>query len=33
MRRLEESARLILRAESGRALVLTGKGMVAEVVP
>ena len=33
VRRLKESARLILRAGSGRAVVLTGKGMVAEVVP
>ena len=33
VQRLEQSARLILRAGSGRALVLTGKGMVAEVVP
>lgn len=32
-RRLPEPARLILRAERGRALVLTGAGMVAEVQP
>jgi len=32
-RRLDESARLILRAGSGRAVLLTGKGLVAEVVP
>jgi hypothetical protein len=31
--RLAESARLILRAEPGRALLLTGGGMVVEVVP
>lgn len=31
--RLAESARLILRAEPGRALLLTGAGMVAEVIP
>lgn len=31
--RLAESARLILRAAHGRALLLTGAGMVAEVVP
>ena len=30
---LAESARLILRAESGRALLLTGAGMVAEATP
>jgi hypothetical protein len=33
MRSLSEPVRLILRATSGRALVLTGAGMVAEVVP
>jgi hypothetical protein len=32
-RMLPESARLILRATAGRALLLTGGGMVAEVVP
>ena len=32
-RLLPEPARLILRAERGRALVLTGTGMVAEVQP
>jgi len=32
-RHLEESARLILRADAGRAVLVTGKGMVAEVVP
>jgi hypothetical protein len=31
--RLSEPVRLILRAESGRALVLTGAGMVAEAIP
>jgi hypothetical protein len=31
--RLAESARLILRAEPGRALLLTGAGMVVEVIP
>jgi hypothetical protein len=33
VRRLGEPARLILRAEPGRALLLTGAGMVAEVIP
>ena len=33
VQRLEDSARLILRAGPGRAVVLTGNGMVAEVVP
>jgi hypothetical protein len=33
LRRLAESARLILRAGVGRAVLLTGAGMVAEVVP
>ena len=33
VQRLKESARLILRAGSGRAVLLTGGGMVAEVVP
>jgi hypothetical protein len=33
VRRLGEPVRLILRAEPGRALLLTGAGMVAEVVP
>jgi hypothetical protein len=33
VRRLSEPARLILRAGSGRALLLTGNGMVAEVLP
>ena len=33
LRLLPEPARLILRAERGRALVLTGSGMVAEVEP
>ena len=33
VQRLKESARLILRAGSGRAAPLTGGGMVAEVVP
>jgi hypothetical protein len=33
LQRLAESARLILRAQSGRAVLLTGTGMVAEVVP
>lgn len=33
LHRLAESARLILRAEPGRALLLTGAGMVAEVMP
>jgi hypothetical protein len=33
LQRLAESARLILHAERGRALVLTGAGMVAEVIP
>ena len=33
LHRLAESARLILRAEPGRALLLTGAGMVAEVHP
>jgi len=33
VQRLSESARLILRAGSGRALLLTGAGMVAEVTP
>ncbi len=33
VRRLAEPARLILRAEPGRALLLTGAGMVAEAVP
>jgi hypothetical protein len=31
--RLSEPVRLILRAEAGRALVLTGAGMVAEAIP
>ena len=30
---LTEPVRLILRADPGRAVVLTGGGMVAEVVP
>jgi hypothetical protein len=33
VQRLAEPVRLILRAEPGRALVLTGAGMVAEVIP
>jgi hypothetical protein len=33
LQRLTESARLILYAEPGRALLLTGDGMVAEVIP
>lgn len=33
VRRLAESARLILRAGAGRGVLLTGTGMVAEVVP
>lgn len=33
VRRLAESARLIVRAVAGRALLLTGAGMVAEVTP
>jgi hypothetical protein len=33
VRRLGEPARMILRAEPGRALLLTGAGMVAEVIP
>jgi hypothetical protein len=33
LQHLAESVRLILRAEPGRALLLTGGGMVAEVVP
>jgi hypothetical protein len=33
VQRLKESARLILRADARRALLLTGGGMVAEVVP
>ena len=33
VRRLAEPVRLILRAGGGRALVLTGAGMVAEVTP
>ena len=33
VRRLAESARLILRGGSGRGLLLTGGGMVAEVIP
>jgi hypothetical protein len=33
VRRLSEPVRLILRAQPGRALVITGSGMVAEVIP
>ena len=33
IRRLAESARLILRARAGRGVLVTGAGMVAEVVP
>ena len=33
LRRLAESARLILRAGGGRGVLLTGAGMVAEVTP
>ena len=31
--RLSEPVRLILRAEAGKALVLTSAGMVAEAIP